>query len=532
MSEPLTPWWVDAVVYEIYLRSFADSDGDGVGDLGGIVARLDHVSRLGADAVWVTPFFPSPGHDHGYDVSNFLDVDPTFGDLAGFRRLVAAAHHRGLRVLVDVVPNHTSHEHPWFRAALTEGRNGGKYRDYYLWVDPVDDGGPPNNWLSNFGGPAWTFDEASGQYYQHSYLPEQPDLNWRNPRVRLEWTNILHHWLKLGADGFRIDVAHNLLKHPDLLDNPVRTDIDLGCVPAGRVLASRRLKRIHDVDQDDVVDIYAALRDDLALTMAGEPPLLLGETVLEDPARVARYIGAGRLDCAMWFGTERVTFTADDVARALRAADLPTAGVFGWFLSNHDRSRPATRLGSADRALSVASAVLAMPGPYLLYQGEELGALDLDVSAEDSRDPIAVRAGEPTMGRDRARAPMPWADAPGRGFSAVKPWLAHAPLPATGSVATQEQEPSSHLHRWRALLTMWRDVRANLPRAVDVTVDGQLLAVRRGSLRTVVNFASEALPMSDMDTAQVGWRSLPGNPVGTIRAGEAVWLHDQEKEYS
>src|SRR5699024_10060206 len=213
------------------------------------------------------------------------------GDLAGFADLVAAAHARGLRVLVDVVPNHTSHEHPWFRAALAEGRGGSDFRDYYLWADPAPDGGPPNNWLANFGGPAWTLDPASGQYYHHSYLPEQPDLNWRNPRVRDEWAAILRHWLQWGVDGFRIDVAHNLLKHPDLPDNPVLETAG-AAVPVGRVRAARGLRRVHDVDQDEVVDIFAELRAELPRTRAGEQPLLLGETVLDDPARVARYVGA------------------------------------------------------------------------------------------------------------------------------------------------------------------------------------------------------------------------------------------------
>ncbi len=527
MRQP--PWWTDAVIYEVYLRSFADSDGDGVGDLDGLTSRLDHLARLGADAVWVTPFFPSPGHDHGYDVSDFRAVDPVFGDLEAFRRLVAEAHARELRVLVDVVPNHTSHEHPWFRAALAEGRGGGEYRDFYLWADPAPDGGPPNNWLSNFGGPAWTLDPASGQYYQHSYLPEQPDLNWRHPRVRQEWAAILRHWLELGADGFRIDVAHNLLKHPELLDNPVLEEAELVGAPVGRVRSARRLARVHDVDQDDVVDIYAELRAGLPRTTSGAAPLLLGETVLEDPARVARYVEPGRLDCAMWFGTDRMTYSADDVARALRVADLPSGGTFGWFLSNHDRSRPATRLGGADRALAVAALVLAMPGPYLLYQGEELGAVDLEVDATTSRDPIAVRAGELDMGRDRARSPMPWTDEPGRGFSTAEPWLAHGPLPSAGSVAAQEQDPASHLRRWRDLLTVWRHVREALPRAVDVQVHGDLLVVTRGLLRVVANFAPEATGLRDIDE-QVLWRSLPGDAAGTVRAGEAVVLHGAEKE--
>lgn len=522
-------WWRDAVIYEVYLRSLADSDGDGTGDLQGIIDRLDHIQALGVDAVWITPFFPSPGHDHGYDVSDFCGIDPAFGDTDTFGRLVEALHARGLRLLVDVVPNHTSHEHPWFQAALAEGRDGTDYRDYYLWADPATGGGPPNNWLANFGGSAWTWEPSSQQYYLHAYLPEQPDLNWRNPRVVEEWVAIFEHWIGLGADGFRIDVAHNLLKHPELPDNPVLEPSATEHVPAGRVRSARGLARLYDVDQDDVVDLHARLRTRLSATHSGEEPFLLGETVLENPDRVERYVQAGRLDAAMWFGTDRVPFDAAAVAQVLRTPSPDTPGRFGWFLSNHDRARPASRLGSADRALALAAAVLAMPGPYLLYQGEELGMLDLEIDPETARDPIARRAGELDVSRDRARSPIPWTDEPGRGFSGAEPWLAHGPLPEHGSAATQQGDESSHLNRWRALLGTWARLRAELPASTAVDHQGDLLTLSRGTLSVSVNFGTEALALKRTDDSRMLWRSQPGGEPGTLRAAEAMWLQHLEQ---
>ncbi|WP_147917130.1 alpha-amylase family glycosyl hydrolase [Ruania zhangjianzhongii] len=519
------PWWRDAVIYEVYIRSLADSDGDGTGDLQGVIDRLDHIQALGVDAVWITPFFPSPGHDHGYDVSDFRGIDPAFGDTDTFRRLVDELHERGMRLLVDVVPNHTSHEHPWFQAALAEGRDGVDYRDYYLWADPAGDGGPPNNWLANFGGSAWTWEPESEQYYLHAYLPEQPDLNWRNPRVFEEWVAILEHWIELGADGFRIDVAHNLLKHPDLPDNPVLEPTRAENVPAGRVRSARGLARVYDVDQDDVVDLYTQLRARLPRTHAGEDPFLLGETVLENPERVERYLESGRLDAAMWFGTDRVPFDAAEVAQVLRTPSPDTAGRFGWFLSNHDRARPASRLGSADRALALSAAVLAMPGPYLLYQGEELGMIDLEIDPSTARDPIALRAGELDASRDRARSPIPWTDEPGRGFSSAEPWLAHGPLPEHGSAATQRGNDTSHLNRWRSLLTTWARLRDTLPVSTAVDHHDDLLTLTRGALAVQINFGTEALPLKRPAGAEALWRSQPGGDPATLRAAEAVWLY-------
>ncbi len=534
-------WWSDAVVYEVYVRSFADSDGDGVGDLPGVTARLPHLAELGVDAVWITPFFPSPGRDHGYDVTDFTAVDPLFGDLGAVDALVARAHALGLRVLVDVVPNHTSDLHPWFLAARAEGRDGRGHRDYYLWRDPAPDGGPPNNWLSNFSGPAWTLDPASGQYWMHAYLPEQPDLNWRSPQVRREWVRILRFWLARGVDGFRFDVAHNLLKHADFPDNPPALEPDAstpadrpgpGLPRVGRARQAHGLARIHDIDQDDVVDIFRELRAALPRTARGEPPFLLGETVLDDPARVARYVEREGLDAAMWFGPQAARFDAGELHTALGAvADAPGPGAVAWFLSNHDRSRSATRLGGARHALAVAGLVMAMPGPYLLYQGEEIGAEDLDVPPDAARDPLAVRAGQPEVSRDRARAPMPWSGAPDRGFASA-PWLPHGPLPAAGSVADQAGDAGSPLAGWRSLIAALRGTRGALPGAATVERRGDLVVVRRGPLLVVANLGNAPVPVVELPALGAGeaadaemlWRS-GGGPTddGSLRATETAW---------
>ncbi|HLS62952.1 MAG TPA: alpha-amylase family glycosyl hydrolase, partial [Ruania sp.] len=311
----------------------------------------------------------------------------------------------------------------------------------------------------------------------------------------------------------------------DLPDNPVLEAAALHDVPAGRVRSARSLARIYDMDQDDVVDLYAHLRARLPRTRSGEEPFLLGETVLDNPDRVERYIQAGRLQAAMWFGTDRVPFDAAEVARVLRTPGSGTPGRFGWFLSNHDRARPASRLGSADRALAIAAAVLAMPGPYLLYQGEELGMIDLEVDPDGARDPIARRAGELDVSRDRARSPIPWTDGPDRGWGSTEPWLAHGPLPEHGSATTQHGDPDSQLNRWRALLNTWARLRDVLPPGCAVEHYDDLLILSRGNLTVRVNLGTGPLPLEPPDGTEVLWRSKPHPWSPVLRPGETVWFH-------
>src|SRR3954453_20908695 len=285
----MAPWWQSAVVYQLYPRSFADSDGNGIGDLEGIRRHLDHLAWLGVDAIWISPFFPSPMADFGYDVADYCDVDPLFGTLADFDELLAAAHERDIRVVIDFVPNHTSNQHPWFLESRASRDN--PKRDWYFWRDPKPDGSPPNNWLSHFGGPAWTLDPATGQYYNHSFLPEQPDLNWRNPEVKAAMLDVLRFWLDRGVDGFRFDVAHNIVKHPELLDNPpagesAQTHKDMG--EYGTQL------HVHDRNHPDLHEVYKDVRTLIdSYSTPGHERFMIGETHVFDPGEWAMLFGDG-----------------------------------------------------------------------------------------------------------------------------------------------------------------------------------------------------------------------------------------------
>lgn len=525
-------WWRHAVGYEAYIRSFADADGDGVGDLEGIRTRLDHLTWLGVDLLWVTPFYPSPMRDHGYDVSDYTDVDPRFGTLADFDRLVAAAHERGIRLVIDLVPNHTSSDHPWFRQALADP--AGAYRDYYIWRDPAPDGGPPNNWRSHFGGPAWTLDKASGQYWLHLFLPEQPDLNWDHEPVRAQFDRILRFWLERGADGFRIDVAHSLIKHPDLPDLPPSPTSRERSMGLGEFDA---LDHIYDLDQPGVVDIQRRWR------RVAEPydGVLIGETYVLDAVRLRRYLEPDLgLHLSFWFGPLHVPWTPQAIRRVLReGAHLP-AGMVAWVTSSHDRPRAASRFGGGEvgraRALALAALQAGLPGVPFLYQGEELGLLDGDVPADRREDPLAVRSPAPdTAGRDVARTPMPWAPGPGLGFTTGEPWLPLGGRGAADTVAVQREDPDSWLHAYRRLLAARRALTATLPGTVEwlEEVAGPLLAYRRGDLLVAANTgdAPATLPLAGAWT--VVFHRDPdrhGEPVAggvALGGGEVVWLRDR-----
>lgn len=529
-STPSAQWWHDAVIYEIYVASFTDTNGDGIGDLPGALRRLDYLADLGVDALWLTPFFPSPGKDHGYDVADYCSVARHLGDLDVFRQLVDAAHDRSIRVLIDQVPNHTSDQHRWFQAALADP--DGPYRQYYMWRDSAPDGGPPNNWISTFGGSAWAFEPASRQYYLHLYLPEQPDLNWSNPAVYDEWVQIFDFWLAAGVDGFRIDVAHALVKHPDLPDNPPADPLAQPSV-LSRVAQARTLQRRYDIDQDDVLPIYRRLRKELPLTAAGVEPVLLGETVLDSAPRVDRYLAPGEgLSSAMWFGAMLVPWSAKAVEAALSALAPTGGGSPAWFLSNHDGPRPASRLGGgrigADRALALAALYLAMPGPYLLYQGEELGQEDLVLSRGESVDPVAVRTGEMAAARDCARAPVPWTSNTDQGFGSDHPWLPHGPLPVSGAADAQALDPTSHLSRWRTVLARWKLLRNGLPATVVVSRSDDVVVVRRGALAVATNLGEHDCDLVDAGLDRewpIVWRSVPDAAAArtVVREGETVW---------
>ena len=441
-------WWQDAVVYQIYPRSFQDSDGDGVGDLRGIGRRLDHLTYLGVDAFWLSPIYPSPLADFGYDISNYTAVDPAFGTLGDLDELVAHAHERGLRVLLDLVPSHTSIEHPWFR----------EHPDWYIW-SPVD--GPPNNWKAAFGGGAWSRDEQTGRWYLHTFYPEQPDLDWRNPEVVAAMQEVVRFWLRRGVDGLRVDAVNVLVKDAELRDDPPATET----FPLPLVGESAELEHVYSADRPEVVDALAAIRE------AAGDALLVGEVYL--PAtRSARYLT--QLDLVFAF---ELLFSPWE-AEALRAAIGAAAelGRVAWVLSNHDFERLATRVGP-ENVRAAAVLLLTLPGAAFVYQGDEIG-----LPNGPGADPPYDRAG-----RDPLRHPMQWDASPAGGFTTGDPWL--PPIdPAERNVETQRGDPGSLLELYRTLIALRRGLGDGF-RLVDA--EPGVVAFERGGHTVAVNTTAE-----------------------------------------
>ncbi len=503
-------WWQGAVGYEVYVRSFADSNGDGMGDLAGITDRLDHLSWLGVDAVWITPFYPSPGHDHGYDVSDYCEVAPRHGTLDDFDALIGAAHRRGLRVMVDIVPNHTSSEHRWFAAARRDP--DGEHRSRYLWADPGPDGGPPNNWRSHFGGPAWTLDETSGQYWCHLFLPEQPDLNWRNEAVRDDFDKILKWWIDRGVDGFRVDVAHGLIKDADWRDNPQIAPLTDGMDPRA---AFNAFEHLHDLNQPDNDDIFRRWHR----LCAPHEAMLLGEVNPPGPERMSGYVSPGALDRAFFLRLAMLRWEPRRLLEMARAMHDTAPQGISWVMSNHDQPRPVSRFGGGTagvgRSLAMSTLMMALGGTPFLYQGEELG-LDDGVLRGGGYDPVTVRNVGATSGRDGCRTPMPWDSSPHNGFSTVQPWIDAHPRRAAQTVAAQRDDPESPLHRYRSLLAarrrhpdMWR-ARLEWLEAPHPTV----AALRRGSVAVVANLSESR---ADVALGSPGWQ-----PVFESRSGSRL----------
>ncbi|TAL17567.1 MAG: alpha-amylase [Frankiales bacterium] len=509
-------WWRDAVVYEVYVRSFADSDGDGVGDLDGVRARLPHLVDLGVDAIWLTPFYRSPMADHGYDVADHTDVDPLFGDLAAFDRLLADAHASGIRVIVDVVPNHTSVAHPWFVEAL--GDPASPLRDRFVFRDGQGPGGtePPNNWSSVFGGRAWTRESPDGQWYLHLFDSSQPDLDWHHPAVPEEMHRVLRFWLDRGVDGFRIDVAHSLFKNPDLSD-----------IPAG---TTNSIDNPHVWDRDEVLALYEQWRE--VVDGYDGDRMMVGEVFLFDIERVARYVSDRRLHQAFNFLVMLAPWDAgalrEVVESGLKHLVAPT-----WVLSNHDLPRHVTRFGGGDlgrrRGLAVTALLLALPGSTYLYQGEELGLEEADVPKHLRQDPIWVRTGGTLPGRDGCRTPIPWqAEAPGLGFTSGEPWLPFGADAADRAVDLQRQDPASVLNAYRRLLATRAAVLRENP-GDDVTfleLGDQVVGVQRGPLVAVLNTADAAVELAlagELIAATADGAGVSGGVV-TVPEASTVWL--------
>ena len=513
-----TPWWESGVIYQVYPRSFQDSDGDGVGDLSGIIERLEYVAGLGVDAIWLSPIFPSPMADFGYDVADYCDIDPLFGDLAAFDRLLAAVHDRGLKLLLDFVPNHSSDQHRWFVESRSSRDN--PKRDWYIWRDPAPGGGPPNNWISDFGGSSWEWDAGTQQYYLHAFLKEQPDLNWRNPDLRAAMIDVLRFWLDRGVDGFRIDVLWHIVKAQGLPDNPPNPRWKPGRTERDMVL------QLHSTDQPEAHAISAEFR---ALADSYGDRVLIGEIFLPNERHARWYGTPERPQVHLPFNFQLIE-NCWDAARLRRVigdygASLPTHGWPNWVIGSHDAPRIAARIGEA-QARVAAMLLLTLRGAPTLYQGDELGIGQVEIPPDRVRDPAELRQPGIGIGRDRSRTPMPWDATPYAGFSNAEPWLPLNPDWPTRNVAAQQDDPASMLTLVRALLALRRAEPALAIGAMALldAPAGVIAYERRHDgrrLSILLNLTSSAVAYDWAGTPLLS--TLDGNPApGMLRADEGL----------
>jgi glycosidase len=506
------PWWQTGVIYQIYPRSFFDTTGNGIGDLDGIRRKLDYCADvLGVDALWLSPFYPSPQKDFGYDVADYTAVHADYGTLADFDRLLAEAHERGLKVILDFVPNHTSDQHDWF----TESRSSkaSHKRDWYVWKDPTRDPDgelqPPNNWRSNFGGSAWEWDQETGQYYLHLYFESQPDLNWRHPEVQEAMLDQARFWLERGADGFRIDVAHAIMKDPHFRDNPPNPAPD-AAYHKDRGAYDEQL-HLYDKGHPDAHGVYRDFRRMLDAYSGESDRIALGEIHIYDLGEWASYYGQKRQDgrrnemhLPINFQLLKASWTATDVRAVVDAleAKLPAGAWPNYVLGNHDEPRLRTRLGGEPQARQAAVLLLTLRGTPLLYYGDELGLTEVEIPPEEQNDPLGQRI--PSLGRDGCRTPMPWsAEGDAAGFSeadAEDLWLPVGEENRKRSVETQRSGNGSILALYCRLLDLRRQtpaLHAGRYRPLERGVpEGCFAYVRKhGGQRVAVaiNFTSEAL---------------------------------------
>ncbi|GLW52112.1 glycoside hydrolase family 13 protein [Kitasatospora phosalacinea] len=533
------PWWRTAAIYQVYVRSFADGNGDGVGDLAGVRSRLPYLRDLGVDALWFNPWYRSPMADGGYDVADYRDIDPLFGTLAEAQDLIAEAHQHGLRVIVDLVPNHCSDQHPWFREALAAGPGSAERERFWFAPGRGADGQlPPNDWQSYFGGPAWTRttgpDGTPGDWYLHLFAPEQPDLNWEHPEVRTEFESVLRFWLDRGVDGFRIDVAHGLAKKPGLPD--VGPDPDVTDLPYQDVDA------VHEVYRSwrKITDGYSGDR------------VFVGEVWLPTPEQFARYLRPDELHSAFNFEFLCCAWEFDavkDVVDGTLAAHAEVGAPPTWVLSNHDTIRHTTRYGREDtsfdmgnkrlgaptdrelglrRARAAALLTMALPGGVYVYQGDELALSEVEsIPDELIQDPTFVRSGGTDRGRDGCRVPLPWSgpETP-YGFSpdgATAPWLPQPADWADQSAAAQTADPHSVLTLYRTALRLRRDRLAALPEHLSwlPTAPGVLAFTRDGSFACAVNFTADPQPLPPGSTVLLTSAPLDG---GLLPPDACAWL--------
>jgi alpha-glucosidase len=549
-----SPWWRSAVIYQVYIRSFADGNGDGLGDIDGLRSRLPYLSGLGVDAVWINPWYPSPMADAGYDVSDYRDIEPRFGTLADAEALIDEAHRAGIRIVLDIVPNHTSDQHPWFREAVA-AEPGAPARQRYLFrPGRGEDGGqPPNDWQSVFGGPAWTrvtgTDGRPGEWYLHLFAPEQPDLDWTHPDVRADFEKTLRFWFDRGVDGFRIDVAHSLVKEEGLPDLDGRAPTP-DSAPAPHAVDD--LRPHPHWDREEVHDIYREWRR--IADSYPDPRIFVAEAWVDTPERLARYVRPDELHTAFNFDFVRAPWkagalraTIDTTMAEHEAVGAPPT----WVLSNHDVARHVSRFGrpqpdgpafSADalhgpldldlgvrRARAAALLMLALPGGAYVYQGEELGLPEVeDLPEEVLEDPTWVRSGHTQRGRDGCRVPLPWhGTEPPYGFSpdgAAPPWLPQPELWRERTVEALQEQPGSILRLYEDALRL----RRTLPALGDGTLrwldapEGALAFARDPGFVCVVNLTADAVPLPE--GTEVVLSSAELGDGGAVGPDTAVWL--------
>jgi alpha-glucosidase len=479
--EHSSPWWQRGIIYQIYSLSFQDANGDGRGDLPGILSRLDYIGLLGIDAVWLGPIYPSPMADFGYDIADFTNVDPVFGSLDDLDRLIAALHAREIRVLLDFVPNHTSNAHPWFIESRSS-RQSAK-RDWYVWVDPGPNGGPPNNWLSRFGGSAWEWDGATGQYYYHAFLKEQPDLNWRNPQVRAAMADVLRFWLRRGIDGFRIDAAAVLAEDSLLRDEPPNSDADERTPPPDR------LKRIYTDSRPEALDWLAELR---AIVDQFPDRLLLGE-VDTSHDRIAQFYGDQDhpiLHLPLNYRLLDTPWDGQKIAAMIEEyfSSIPQHGWASWVIGSHDKKRVASVIGP-EQARVAAILLLTLPGTPIFYAGDELGMSGGSPNAEQVLDPFERQVPGYGLNRDLERTPMQWDPSAHAGFTTGTPWLPVAGDYEMRNVEVEHADRHSVLNLYRRLIAVRRAqpaLAAGQYRTVLVSGDSIAYSRSDGSQRLLI----------------------------------------------
>lgn len=510
-----TSWWRHGIFYQIYPRSFQDSNGDGIGDINGIIDRLPYLKALGVDAIWLSPIFPSPMADFGYDICDYVGIDPIFGSTDDFDALTAAAHASGLKVILDLVPNHTSDQHPWFIESRSSRDN--PKRDWYLWREPRADGSAPNNWLSEFGGSGWSYDAGTGQYYYHAFLAQQPDLNWRNPQVRRAIYDVMRFWLHRGVDGFRVDVMWHLIKDAQFRDNPPNPNYRAGRPP------HETLRNLYSADQPDVQDVVAEMRrvvDEFA------DRVLIGEIYLPID-RLMAYYGRDLSGAHLPFNFALLSapWHARDIARLIGDYEraLPMGAWPNWVLGNHDRPRVASRVGQA-QARVAAMLLLTLRGTPTMYYGDEIGMHQVAIAPDQVRDPFEKNVPGIGVGRDGCRTPMQWDAGASSGFTTGSPWLPLADDAIHENVENLAADAASILNLYRALIHL----RNTTPQLVagdyhPIATAGDLLAYRREyqgeAFLVVLNLGANPLSIAADAFAYAGDILLSTN---LDRTGETV----------